>query len=118
MIQGQAVSEPKPTGKYNLYDGMITGYYTEVIDNEKIVMKWRMKDWKHKEGGDLTALDPADAENNFSLVELTFCEGDDYEGCEISLKQADIPTFDKYDKNIHIENIEGGWRKMIFERIE
>ena len=61
LIQGQAVSEPKPTGKLSLYDGMICAYYTEVVENEKLVMKWRMKDWKHKEGADLTSLDLEDA---------------------------------------------------------
>ena len=118
LIQGQAVSEPKPSGKYNVYDGMIYGIYTELIQNEKIVMKWRMKDWKHKEGADPSSLDPSDAENDFSLVELTFAQGDDSDSCEVSLKQVDVPQYDKYQKSIHIESVEGGWRKMIFERIE
>ena len=29
---------------------MITGQYVELVENEKIVMKWRMKDWAVKEG--------------------------------------------------------------------
>ena len=81
-------------------------------------MKWRMRDWKHKEGADLTQLDPADAANDFSVVEISFMEGDDSEGCEITVKQAEIPPNDKYEKYVHLENLEGGWRKMIFERIE
>ena len=31
-----------------MYDGMIEGEYQTLIENEKIVMKWRMKDWVDK----------------------------------------------------------------------
>ena len=49
-------------------------------------MKWRMKDWAHKEGADLNSLDPTDPENCFSLVEIEFAEGEDSEGSEITIK--------------------------------
>ena len=81
-------------------------------------MKWRMKDWTHVECANQNELDPADAGNCFSEVEISFAEGEDSEGCEISIKQADIPEKDKYNQNVHLDNLEGGWRKMIFERME
>ena len=76
---------------------MITAVYKEVVENEKIVMKWRMKDWTHVECANQNELDPADAGNCFSEVEISFAEGEDSEGCEISIKQADIPEKDKYN---------------------
>ena len=97
-----AVSEPKSEGKYLLYDGMISGEYKEVVENERIIMKWRMKDWK---------------EGEYSQVELKFSDGGD-NNCEISLTQTEIPEYDQFDKFVHIDNIEGGWRNMIFQRME
>ena len=49
FTQGQAVSEANPGGKFMLYDGMITGTYTNLEENKSIGMQWRMKDWNDDE---------------------------------------------------------------------
>ena len=46
---------------------MITGEYTELIENERIVMKWRMKDWKA---------------DDYSVVEIAYNDGGD-NNCEL-----------------------------------
>eukprot|EP00350_Pseudokeronopsis_sp_OXSARD2_P012843 CAMPEP_0170557204 /NCGR_PEP_ID=MMETSP0211-20121228/19531_1 /TAXON_ID=311385 /ORGANISM="Pseudokeronopsis sp., Strain OXSARD2" /LENGTH=47 /DNA_ID= /DNA_START= /DNA_END= /DNA_ORIENTATION= len=43
-----------------MYGGTISGEYIEVVENKKIEMKWKMKDWKE-----------------YSNVVVTFEEGDD-----------------------------------------
>ena len=45
FTQGQAVSETKPGGKFMMYDGMITGEYVTLVENQSLELKWRMKDW-------------------------------------------------------------------------
>ena len=43
--QCPAVSEPKPTGKLMMYNGMIEAVYVNLEQNKKIEMKWKFKDW-------------------------------------------------------------------------
>ena len=85
-----------------MYDGMIQGEYQSVQENEKIVLKWRMKDW---------------AEGCFCDVDITFADGGNQD-CELTIKMTKIPEYDTYQKFVHLDNLEGGWRQMIFARIE
>lgn len=45
FTQNPAVSELKEGGKFDLFNGMITGEYVSLEENKKIEMKWKMKDW-------------------------------------------------------------------------
>ena len=102
MQQGPAISEPREGGKFSLYDGMISGTYTELKENVQIKMKWRMKDW---------------VEDCFSVVVMDFEDcGDDT--VDIKVTQSEIPEYDQYGKFVHLDNLEGGWKNMIFQRIE
>ena len=98
LTQGQAVNEAKPDGQYSIYDGMITGKYVSVEENKKIVMKWRMKDW---------------AADVFSNVEMTF-QDNGGDNTEITINQTEVPEYDTYNKSVHIDNLENGWKQMIF----
>ena len=84
-----------------IYDGMITGTYVSVEENAKIVQKWRMKDW------------PNDV---YSSVTMTFTGSDD--STELTIDQTEIPEYDTYGKFVHLDNLENGWKQMIFQRIE
>ena len=85
-----------------LYDGMITGEYISLKENEEIQQKWRMKDW---------------SEGDFSNVHITLSDAGD--SCtEVTIKQEEIPEYDTYQKFVHLGNLEGGWRQMIFQRME
>ena len=118
MTQGAAVSEPMAGGKYKLYDGMITGVYVDVVENQKIAMKWRMKDWASKDGmaQDSLDLDPNDADNCFCDLVLSF-DKDASSDCTITVDLKKVPEYDRYQKYVHASTLEGGWRQMIFERI-
>ena len=96
---------------------MIQAEFIDLKENEKIVMKWRMKDWKQKPGQNPKELDINDSENEFSLVEIIITDQGNDE-CEVQVKQTDIPEYDTYMKFIHPDNLEGGWKQMIFLRIE
>ena len=65
-------------------------------------MQWRMKDW---------------AEGCYCDVVLTFADGGN-DDCELSLDFKQIPEYDTYNKFVHLDNLEGGWRQMILQRIE
>ena len=102
FTQGQAISELKEGGKLMMYDNMIQGEYTSLDENKKIEMKWRMKDW---------------AEGVFSDVKITFEDAGDHQ-TEVTVDQTEIPEYDTYNKFVHLDNLEQGWRQMIFKRIE
>ena len=84
-----------------LYDGMITGTYTNLEENKSIGMQWRMKDWN-------------DDEYSQVIISLT-AEGNN---TEVKVFQTHIPEKDRYGKSVHLDNLEGGWTQMIFKRIE
>uniref|UniRef100_A0A7S3MYQ1 Activator of Hsp90 ATPase homologue 1/2-like C-terminal domain-containing protein n=1 Tax=Strombidium inclinatum TaxID=197538 RepID=A0A7S3MYQ1_9SPIT len=102
LTQGQAVVEPKPQGKYSIYDGMIEGEFISVEENKSIKMKWRMKDW---------------TDQWFSDVTITFLDIGS-EATEVAISQENIPEYDRYSKFVHLDNLEGGWKQMVFKRIE
>ena len=77
-----------------MYDGMIQGEYKELTQDQKITMKWRMKDW---------------GDDDWSDVVLTFSDAGD-NSCEVQVQQDNIPEYDRYSKFVHLDNLEGGWR--------
>ena len=102
FTQGQAVSELKEGGKLSMYDDMIQGEYISLAENQNITMNWRMKDW---------------GEGVFSHVKMDFVDAGD-NNTEINIEQTQIPEYDGYGKYVHLDNLEGGWKQMIFQRIE
>jgi activator of HSP90 ATPase len=71
---GNAVSDPVAGGKFSLFNDNITGEYVELIQNEKIVQKWRNKSW------------PA---GHFSSVTMTF--NDKGNSTAVKVVQNDVP---------------------------
>jgi len=45
FTRSQCVSNPIAGGEFSLMNGCIHGNYVEVVPNEKIVQKWRFKEW-------------------------------------------------------------------------
>ncbi|EMP31758.1 Activator of 90 kDa heat shock protein ATPase like protein 2 [Chelonia mydas] len=43
-----AVIQAKRGGKLQMFDGCITGEYIELLPSQRIVMKWRCRDWPHE----------------------------------------------------------------------
>ena len=57
------------------------------------------------------------AEGVFSIVQITLQDAGD-NCCEVQVNQTEIPEYDSYNKFVHLENLENGWKGMIFKRIE
>jgi hypothetical protein len=101
--------------------GSITGEVLTVVQNEKIVQKWRLKHW------------PADV---FSTVTLMFFQVDastcrcrrllscvllppttpPHCGCRLSLSQSGVPLMDAQGNTDVIDNVKKGWQSNFFER--
>ena len=77
-----------------MYDETITAEYIEVVADKLIKMKWRMKDWS------------ADV---YSQVEISLEDGGDT-NTDVKVSQTEIPEYDTYQKFVHLDNLENGWR--------
>lgn len=65
---------PVPGGSFKLFGGNIIGTFEEIIPGEKIVQKWRYKQWPS---------------GHFSTVTMTFTEKSDH--TELNVKQTGVP---------------------------
>jgi len=45
FTRSQCISNPTPGGEFSLMNGNIQGSYIELVPNEKIVQKWKFKEW-------------------------------------------------------------------------
>mmetsp|Transcript_45121 Transcript_45121/g.59825 ORF Transcript_45121/g.59825 Transcript_45121/m.59825 type:complete len:119 (+) Transcript_45121:77-433(+) len=93
-----AVSELRVGGKLEMFDGSIQAIYEEIVDDKKIRMKWKFKEWE----------DYADCVVDF----VSFNDS-----CEVNVTITNIPSHDSFGSHIHIENIQRGWRENIFKMI-
>lgn len=98
FTRGLAVSELQPEGKLEMFDGSIQGVYKELVENEKIVMKWKFKEWPE-----------------FADVVINFHAFND--SCEVTVSYTNIPTHDTFANFINVEQIKQGWRQNIFKMI-
>nr|CAG4641866.1 EOG090X09QT [Eurycercus lamellatus] len=81
-------------GKFTLFDGQITGQFTELVPNKKIAQKWRFKTWP---------------EGHHSLVTIQL--KDEGDSTELTLKQSGIPS-SEYEKTVE------GWQRYYWEAIK
>ena len=93
-----AVSEPQPGGKLEMFGATIVAEYKNLVENEKLEMNWKFKDW----------------ENYCDLI-ITFENFDD--SCRVSLDFSNIAEHDSFGGYIHVDKIEEGWRQNIFKNI-
>ena len=70
-----------------MFDANIQGVYKELVENEKMVMKWKFKEWPE-----------------FADVVVNFTAFND--SCEINVSYTNIPTHDNFGNHIHIESIQ------------
>lgn len=91
---GPAVYEVEKGGRISLMNGFVTGGFMELVPNEKIVMRWRLKTWP---------------DAHFSEVTLEFEEKDG--NTLLKLKQNGVPT-KEYERTLD------GWRVNYWERIK
>ncbi|XP_020747305.2 activator of 90 kDa heat shock protein ATPase homolog 2 isoform X3 [Odocoileus virginianus] len=89
-----AVLEAEKGGKFQMFDGNISGEYTELLTNKKIVMKWRRRNWP---------------EEHYAIVALNFVPT--LEQTELQLDCKGVPVCEE-------ENMKFCWQKQHFEEIK
>jgi len=94
FTRGPASVDPVINGKFALFDGNVSGYFTLLKADEEIQQKWRFKSWPPE---------------HYSDVTLTISEKEDH--TVVSLKQTGIPSSD-------FERTERGWRQMYFHAMK
>ncbi|XDB55327.1 hypothetical protein AB1E18_008793 [Capra hircus] len=92
--KSSAVLEAEKGGKFQMFDGNITGEYTELLTNKKIVMKWRCRNWP---------------EEHYAVVALNFVPT--LEQTELQLDCEGVPICEE-------ENMKFCWQKQHFEEIK
>jgi len=80
-------------GKFSLYGNSISGEFVDLVLNEKIKMRWRLKDWP-----------PA----HYSEVTLVLEDRDG--STQLNLTQSGIPSSD-------FDRTKDGWRNFYWDRI-
>lgn len=81
-------------GSFSIMNGNITGVYTELVPNKKIVQKWRFKEWP---------------EGLFSIVTIELEQKN--ESTLLKLKQTGVPDFDT-------RRTEEGWKRHFWGPIK
>ncbi|XP_048208814.1 activator of 90 kDa heat shock protein ATPase homolog 2 isoform X4 [Perognathus longimembris pacificus] len=89
-----AVLEAEKGGKFQMFDGNITGEYIELLTNRKITMKWRCRNWP---------------EEHYSTVALSFVPT--LGQTELQLDCTGVPVCKE-------ENMRSCWQKQHFEEIK
>ena len=93
FTRSQCISDPRVGGEFSLLSGNITGTYLELVPEEKIVQKWRFKEW------------PA---NVFSTVTMELVTKPS--GTTLKLRQTGVPEVD-------VGRTEKGWKMHFWEPI-
>jgi len=93
FTRSQCISNPVPGGEFSLLSGNITGTYIQLDPDEKIVQKWRFKEWPP---------------NVFSTVTMQLEQKSS--GTKLKLTQTGVPEVD-------VGRTEKGWRMHFWEPI-
>ncbi|XP_035630394.1 activator of 90 kDa heat shock protein ATPase homolog 1-like isoform X2 [Oncorhynchus keta] len=89
-----AVVDGEKGGKFQLLEGSVNGEFTELVPDEKIVMKWRFKTWPCEHYATIT-LNMKDRGNE----------------TELKLECKDVPTGEE-------DRTKEGWKRYYFEAIK
>ncbi|XP_036190329.1 activator of 90 kDa heat shock protein ATPase homolog 2 isoform X2 [Myotis myotis] len=89
-----AILEAEKGGKFQMFDGNVTGEYIDLLANEKIVMKWRCRNWP---------------EEHYATVVLNFVPTPGQ--TELQLDCKGVPVCKE-------ENMKFCWQKQHFEEIK
>lgn len=93
FTRSQCSSNPVPGGEFSLMSGNIRGTYSELDSDEKIVQKWRFKEWP---------------ENVYSTVTIQLVQKSS--GTKLTLSQTGVPEVD-------VGRTEKGWKMHFWEPI-
>jgi len=94
FTRGPATVDAVKGGKFVMFDGNVTGEFTELDRPNEIRQKWRFRSWP---------------EGHYSEVVIKFAEQDDH--TNLTVTQSGIPASD-------FERTENGWRNFYFRSIK
>jgi len=94
FTHSQCVSNPAVGGEFSVMNGIIHGTYSDLVPNEKIVQKWRFKEWP---------------QGVFSTVTIKLDQKSD--NTVLRLTQSGIPDYDK-------ARTEQGWKRFFWGPIK
>lgn len=86
--------QPEKGGEFVLFNGNVTGKFEDLVENEKLVQKWRLKHW------------PA-GHHSVATIKLTQTE----KGTKMTLEQTGVPETD-------IERTKQGWKNFYWNPIK
>ncbi|XP_041827096.1 activator of 90 kDa heat shock protein ATPase homolog 1a [Melanotaenia boesemani] len=94
FTHGSATVEGERGGKFRLLEGNVFGEFTELVPDEKIVMKWRYNNW------------PCE---HYATIALTFLDRSNE--TELKVECRGVPNSEE-------EQTKEGWRRYYFEAIK
>ncbi|GFT61647.1 activator of 90 kDa heat shock protein ATPase homolog 1 [Nephila pilipes] len=94
FTQGNCVLQPVEGGKFELFDGNVQGYFTELVPHKTIKQKWRLRTWPNE---------------HFSEVHIDINQKKEY--TEISFSQYDVPKSE-------FENTIEGWKRFYWNSMK
>ena len=86
---------------FKLFSGNIEGENLEMRPPNKIVQKWRFRNW---------------AEGVYSTVTIDLTEPE-AGTTVVKLRQTDVPVADSFGNETVVDTTERGWKEQIFQRI-
>jgi len=92
--RGAPVYNAEKGGEFVLFNGTVRGNFTELVENEKLVKKWRLKHWP---------------EAHFSIATIKLTQKDN--GTKMTLEQTGVPEND-------IERTKQGWKNFYWNPIK
>jgi len=94
FTNSSVVLEPRPNGKFELFGGNVSGEFTELVPNKKVVQRWRLSSW------------PKD---HYSTVTITIDEQSDH--TRVVVVQTGIPQ-------LQMEGTKENWERYYWQSIK
>jgi activator of HSP90 ATPase len=98
--QCKAEFSKEENGTFVFYDGFIKGTNIQIIENSKLVQKWKFSNL------------PSEIDVTINLKEKPGQE------CHVFVIVKNIPEKDNMNSSVDLNNIEKGFRTQIFEKIQ
>ncbi|SCM01392.1 activator of Hsp90 ATPase, putative [Plasmodium chabaudi adami] len=92
----------KVGGKFTLFSGSISGEFVEIDKPNKIIQKWRFKDWNDSDYSKVT-LEFVFIKENHTMLKL---------------KHENIPQTNRYNEGGILERCKSGWMENYLRNIE
>ncbi|VTZ67202.1 activator of Hsp90 ATPase, putative [Plasmodium chabaudi chabaudi] len=92
----------KVGGKFTLFSGSISGEFVEIDKPNKIIQKWRFKDWNDSDYSKVT-LEFVFIKENHTMLKL---------------KHEHIPQTNRYNEGGILERCKSGWMENYLRNIE